>query len=149
MNDESSKADTEPTPFAIRQELVELVSKDLLGPFDGEDEEVQETSVTDRYVLGIIAPKNLIVRRETEDEFSEGTGGSLDEGSTEPSTSQAETTMPSSMGLTFTVEGTVNTVLVTASWGRYERAKPSRGHFAVQGRAAYSEDAARVLDREE
>ena len=121
MNDVATQASEVRSPFEIRRELVELILKDLLGPFGGDEEELQETWVSDRYVLGMLAPRNRMMSRETEDELADGGSGSVDEGSAEPTTSPAETTMPSSMGLTFTVAGTTKGVSITARWGRYER----------------------------
>jgi hypothetical protein len=46
-----------PTAFAVRQELEEIIYKDLLGPAGGEREEFDEGSVSDRYLVGQLAPQ--------------------------------------------------------------------------------------------
>ena len=46
-----------PTAVRLREELTKLVVADLLGPKGGDEEEVDESRVSDRYVLGMLAPK--------------------------------------------------------------------------------------------
>ena len=46
-----------PAPSAIRDELEKLVLADLHGPAGGPDEELHEASVSDRYLVGMVAPK--------------------------------------------------------------------------------------------
>jgi hypothetical protein len=45
-----------PTAYEIRDELEKAVLADLLGPAGGEEEEVDEDSVSDRYLVGLLAP---------------------------------------------------------------------------------------------
>ena len=58
---------TMPSPAAIRAELLETVSRDLLGPANGPDEEIHERSVRDRYVVGMLAPKHRVLEPETDE----------------------------------------------------------------------------------
>jgi hypothetical protein len=109
------------TPRQIREWLTGLVMKDLYGPFDGETEEVDESRVSDRYLVGMLAPPKQEVPAETDDELAQGGKDSSDEGSAESSKAPTATTFPSSMGLTFTVIEEVESLKVEASWGRYER----------------------------
>ncbi|WLT40711.1 hypothetical protein NON20_26315 (plasmid) [Synechocystis sp. B12] len=46
------------SPNQIRDRLVTMIYKDLLGPSGGEFEEVDEPSLTERYLVGAIAPGN-------------------------------------------------------------------------------------------
>jgi len=46
---------------AIRDELMECVRKDLLGPAGGPKEEVDERRVRDRYLVGMLAPRRQVV----------------------------------------------------------------------------------------
>jgi hypothetical protein len=46
-----------PSPTKIREELEQMVLKDLLGPVGGPEEEIDEPSVRDRYLVGMLAPK--------------------------------------------------------------------------------------------
>jgi hypothetical protein len=47
-----------PNPFEIRRELAELVFRDLHGPASGPEEEVAESTVRDRYLVGMLTPDN-------------------------------------------------------------------------------------------
>jgi len=44
----------------LRQELEDLIRRDLLGPAGGEQEIITEQSVRDRYLLGMLAPLKVI-----------------------------------------------------------------------------------------
>ena len=46
-----------PSAMKIREELEQMVLKDLLGPVGGAEEEIDEPSVWDRYLVGMLAPK--------------------------------------------------------------------------------------------
>jgi hypothetical protein len=46
-----------PSSTKIREELERMVVRDLLGPVGGPEEEVDEPSVRDRYLVGMLAPK--------------------------------------------------------------------------------------------
>jgi len=109
-------------PKKLRDQLQRLVLADLLGPANGPEEEVDETRVSDRYLVGMLAPLKQRVGAETEDELAKGGAGSSEEGSTEPSTTPTDSMFPSSLGLTFTVARDVQSLRLTAHWGRYERA---------------------------
>lgn len=110
------------SPHEIRDELNELVLDDLLGPCDGEDEEVDETRVSDRYLLGMLAPRRQTVAMEEDEELANAGPDAPGEGSSESTTAPAETMFPSSMGLTFTVASGVHSIRVQLDWGRYLRA---------------------------
>lgn len=45
-----------PSQYQIRQELEEAILADLLGPAGGEYEEIDEARVSDRYLVGLLAP---------------------------------------------------------------------------------------------
>lgn len=123
---EQSQADplkvAPPPSHVIRDELQELVMGDLLGPIGGESEEIEgEARVSDRYLLGMLAPRRQAVPQETDEALASGTSESPGEGSSEPTTAPAATMFPSSMGLTFTVDRGIDEILVEARWGRYSR----------------------------
>ena len=44
----------------LRQELEDLIRRDLLGPAGGEQEIITEQSVRNRYLLGMLAPLKVI-----------------------------------------------------------------------------------------
>jgi hypothetical protein len=56
-----------PSPTKIREELEQMVLKDLLGPVGGPEEEIDEPSVRDRYLVGMLRPsgKNSPPRSST------------------------------------------------------------------------------------
>jgi hypothetical protein len=112
-----------PTAVRLREELTKLVVADLLGPKGGDEEEVDESRVSDRYVLGMLAPKRQGQAQEAaqDEELAAAGAGRADDGQTEPSTPPADTMFPSSLGLTFTVAEGVKELSVEASWGRYEK----------------------------
>jgi hypothetical protein len=137
-----------PTPYAIRDELEKAVLADLLGPAGGEEEEVDEDSVSDRYLVGLLAPQQRrisaetvnksIVADEVQDELFREVDcqqpelleelavvgkGTVEEGTTEVSVPPAETMFPSSFGMTFCVSGAAKVLQINAGWGQYKRTK--------------------------
>jgi len=117
---------TPPSHSEIRQELQDLVLKDLLGPASGENEIVAEQTVRDRYILGLLAPKGQTALPDEDDALDEA-GRDTEEGPTEPGTIRNHTMLPSSLGLTFTVDAEAGgasgaaELQIRARWGRYER----------------------------
>ena len=65
------------SPINIRQELLDIVLKDLRGPAEGPEEIIKEQTVRDRYVLGLLAPKGQtpLPAEEDEDIASDGMDG--------------------------------------------------------------------------
>ncbi len=114
-----------PTPYQIRAELEQAVLDDLLGPAGGAEEEVDEDSVSDRYLVGLLAPQYRQVssqeQPEQQDELAIADKGNAEEGSTEASVPPAETMSPSSFGMTFCVSSAAQTLEITAQWGKYKR----------------------------
>ena len=111
-----------PGPVALREEFLDLIGRDLLGPCNGPDEEVDESRVTDRYLLGMLAPKNAEVNPEDDESFEEGTTKSnSDDGEADPVPNRAGSMLPSSIGMSFVVEAGVESLEIEGAWGRYER----------------------------
>jgi len=111
-----------PTPAAIREEIEALVLKDLLGPAGGPHEEVDEDRVSDRYLVGMLAPKNEErIAREGDDDLAAGCGDDGEDGHAESTATVGDSMFPSSLGFTFTVDAEVKALRLTARWGRYER----------------------------
>ena len=111
----------EKSQFELREMLIDMVMRDLLGPAGGPDEEVAESRVRERYLLGMLAPKQISVNQEELDEIAEAGTDSYDEGKTDTGTVHANTFFPSSMGMTFSVSGESEKIKVIARWGRYDR----------------------------
>jgi hypothetical protein len=110
-----------PPPAALRAALEQVVIADLLGPAAGSEEEVDETRVSDRYLVGLLAPRKRRVEPEEFDDLGVERAPSPEDGTTDGGTLPAPTLSPSSMGLSFTVAGGTRALRVTLRWGRYER----------------------------
>jgi hypothetical protein len=135
---------------AYVRELLELATRDdLLGPANGPDELVVDMSVRDRYLVGKLAPRTPGDARtgtevepaaalDEEDDSAQEKEAPLHEpgaefnrasGRVEPEedaldeidTTNNQSLVPSSMGLTFCVGPDVETLAVTARWGSYAR----------------------------
>ena len=112
-----------PAPAAIRAELERLVILDLLGPAGGPEEEIAESGVRDRYLVGMLAPRQQQIGPEQQDDIDPVGEDAPDDGPIDRGATQAPSMFPSSFGLTFTVAGDAQALQVTASWGRYDRIK--------------------------
>ncbi|MEI8165195.1 MAG: hypothetical protein WCG26_02415, partial [Chloroflexales bacterium] len=112
-----------PAPAAIRAELERLVILDLLGPAGGPEEEIAESGVRDRYLVGMLAPRQQQIGPEQQDDIDPVGEDAPDDGPIDRGATQAPSMFPSSFGLTFTVDGDAQALQVTASWGRYDRIK--------------------------
>ena len=73
-------AASSPSPTALRAELEDLVVRELLGPAGGPDEEVDESRVSDRYLVGILAPRRTIVRAAESDSLASDGAGTVEDG---------------------------------------------------------------------
>ena len=127
-----------PTPFALREEYMELLRRDLLGPADGPEEELppREKRVRTRYLLGMLAPGGIADPgtdagrdEEAEAESAEvagerlGTAGadSPADGATDEQAALVDSLMPSSAGFSFMVAEEETAFAVRVGWGRYTR----------------------------
>ena len=65
-----------PSATQIRQELQDLILRDLLGPAGGDEEIIDESYVRDRYILGLLAPRGQSIIPEEEEDlaFTDGDG---------------------------------------------------------------------------
>ena len=140
--------ETIPSPLVLRDMLEEMAVKELQGPVQGDEEEVSER-IRDRYLVGILAPRqraedmplplfdkpaappaedddNLEGDFPPGDELAiEGVGrGNLsgDDGPTELSAPMSKAVFPSSLGLSFCVPLDVTALKVTPRWGHYDKA---------------------------
>lgn len=140
--------DLDGTSFSVRENLADILGRELLGPIHG-PEEVLPFSPRSQYLIGHIAPVKLTgaAIRPEDDEASLERGHLVeartdDEAPTEqrgvPAVSADETEadaedddpddrtpkqglmIPASMGLRFQVPADLDAFTVTASWGTYE-----------------------------
>jgi hypothetical protein len=112
----------DPADFAVfpgetvRERLVAAMRFDLLGPEEA-DEVLQQSPAT-RYLVGMLAPQGT-PPDPTEDE-SMDTADDAGDGA-DPPPAAAFSLTPSSIGLSFVVAPGTDSLVVTASWGEYEK----------------------------
>ena len=112
-----------PRPTEVRAELEDLVIKDLLGPAAGPDEEVDETRVSDRYLIGQLAPRRSVVRAAESDSLASDGAGTVEDGAADDLALPMDSLAPAAIGLTCTVDGGCKQLSVMPRWGRYAREK--------------------------
>ena len=132
----------------VRAELEEFLERDLVGPWDGPDEELHaQTKPSDRYLLGVLAARHPTTTMTPESAQSKPDDPYMDEisllepvdateflepaelGSDNEATTERPTEISvgersmaaSALGLVCTVPIGVEALHVEASWGRYER----------------------------
>ncbi len=110
-----------PSQVELRAELERKVTLDLLGPAGGPHEEVPDSNVRDRYLVGILAPKGQAIEPELETEVSIESDTRTDDGASDSPAAVRHSMWPSSIGLTFSVAQDIDNLEVTASWGAYKR----------------------------
>jgi hypothetical protein len=140
----------------VRAALESFLERDLLGPWDGPQEELPPGVIpAERYLLGRLVPRSGMPSADAaqptelvepaveveEVEFTEPElldrevildaedGADVESQAATRSGSMAA----SSLGVTFMLPADVDAVAVTAQWGRYERV-PSERHETEQGR---------------
>tara|TARA_Y100001937_G_scaffold128230_1_gene203174 strand:+ start:12748 stop:16221 length:3474 start_codon:yes stop_codon:yes gene_type:complete len=107
----------------IRSELLRLVMEDLMGPKDGPEEEVPENRIPDRYIVGRLAPLHLRIDPGETDDLEEQDQLDGDDDGEETDAPLHASLFPSSVGLSFTVDGAETSFCALARWGQYERGK--------------------------
>src|ERR1022692_4389174 len=114
-----------PAPAAIRDELTDMVIRDLLGPAGGPEEELGqfEDHVYGRYLVGMLAPQDSEIPGGELDELAVGDGDEGEEGSEDVGVPAGSTYFPSSMGMSFVVASDTKEIVVEAEWGQYLRIK--------------------------
>lgn len=132
----------------IRELLQLAVMDDLLGPAGGPHERIVDMGVRDRYLVGKLAPREAAQggiegldgplanddaeeptepqapgRHEPGAEFGAVTGRVEPESdsSDEIDAASNQSLVPSSLGMTFCVDGDAHLIEIEACWGRYER----------------------------
>jgi hypothetical protein len=116
-----------PSAAKIRDELEELVRRDLHGPLGGEFEEFDERP-TDRYLLGRLAPDGTVIEPDEQDETADSDAGDLGEDHPEPTAPNIVSLAPSALGCTVYVAGDTQELGVAAEWARYDRVHSADEH---------------------
>jgi Helicase conserved C-terminal domain len=137
--------DLDGSSYAVRENLADILQRELLGPIHG-PEEMLPFSPRTQYLVGHIAPVKLVGRAtaspsdsdgrdlievRTEDDAASEVRGvpayPADEAEAEAEDDDVEDRapkqglmIPASMGLRFQVPGELDAFRVIASWGRYE-----------------------------
>jgi hypothetical protein len=127
------------TPHAIRDELTAMIVNDLLGPAGGPEEELhqREDRVTNRYLVGMLAPKATPVEAEEQDALGTDEQDDAEVGATDLSTPPAATFFPNSIGLSFVVESGTSEIRLQAEWGRYRKIPSTTQVNPKNGNAAH------------
>lgn len=124
-----------PTPLQVREQFVDMITRELLGPAGGSEERVYEQNIRERYAVGLIAPANATALEDPEDEqgpLATDEPDTSEEGyadqelpnfeTAEVSYSTEKTSLiPSSVGMTFGVNKDTEALKITVRWGYYER----------------------------
>lgn len=116
--------------YTLRQEFLDLVRRDLLGPAAGDREVVTESNVHDRYLLGMLAPLKQPDEQEPGlfDKLDADGEESPEEGAPEPAAPLARTLFPSSFGMSFSLDLSAESFTIEARWGQYLREKDAGGN---------------------
>jgi len=134
--------------YDVRAQFEDLLERDLLGPWDGPTEELLPgTSPGERYLLGRLVPRrpdtaepvtgegeddDVENRPELVEEVGLDLGDDVDGEAAPIAAIRTRAMAASSLGLAFTVPVDVDRIVVTASWGRYERG-PSESQMTDTG----------------
>src|SRR5690349_16425287 len=127
-----------PSPGDLRDEFLDMLRLDWLGPAGGDDETLYEKTIRDRYLLGMLAPKHKAKAGDAQpDEEPETTnpedepgeelaiGGIDDEqGEASPPVPEVGDTaafLPSSLGITVALAHDADFLIAEVSYGRYVR----------------------------
>ena len=112
----------------VRDELGELIERDLLGPWDGETEQFAPNAggPRERYLVGMLGPKHdptsTLAQADEVPDTEDGVRGDGEAELPDVLTPQSLGRIwASSMGLSFAVPGDVNVLAVTAAWGQYTK----------------------------
>ncbi|MBM7568079.1 DISARM system helicase DrmA [Paenibacillus sacheonensis] len=104
------------TMVSIRNELIERMNLELVGP-NYNEEELNE-SPTQRYLTGIIWPMGSQVEEEDDEEVVTEEEGE-ESGAPERTAPLMQAMKPSSIGLSFVVENGVRQLDMEVNWGQY------------------------------
>jgi hypothetical protein len=113
--------------YQVRDELADYLRRDLLGPWDGPEEQFRPKArgPRDRYLVGALGPRfNPRSTLEASDRMPDDLGADTDPEDGELpeqfSVQNAGRLWASSMGMSFTVPADLPVLAVTAGWGHYD-----------------------------
>ncbi len=121
----------------MRNTLLHQIHLELHGPAGGPAEEVDESNIINRYVLGLVAPRKhanaemellfeeqptaLAVADEGRDDAIDCVAPEGDDGRSDAAAPLRDSLTPSSIGFSCGVDAAAGALRVTAHWGSYER----------------------------
>lgn len=112
--------------FEVRDELQEIVRRDLLGPWGPDDEKFAPKAMgpRERYLVGMLGPKrsprSALERADEAPDTEDGVQGGGEAELPEVTSSQSLGRIwASSMGLSCAVKADVDVIVATIGWGRY------------------------------
>src|SRR5258708_36743552 len=105
--------------------MTKMGISDLRGPAGGleEDLDQRDDNVYQRYLIGMLATKDLELAGEEMDELATDESEDGEEGTAESGVPAGSTYFPSSMGMSFVVDGDTKEIAIDTEWGRYLRIK--------------------------
>ena len=103
----------------LREDLLVAIRGELLGPAEGDEEELI-LRPTDRYLVGRMAPAGILDPSEN-DGLPDDPLPSPEEEGDDNGNLRSESLTPSSIGMTFAVDGEAESITVHPGWGQYER----------------------------
>lgn len=116
----------------VREEFHRLMREDLIGPKDGEDEELWtrvEPRPSNRYILGVLAPKNT--RPPIEDLMQQPDGNesgeATEQGDHDETPLPADSMLSTSIGFTCCVDADTEALTARFSWAVYRRQQSEKG----------------------
>ncbi len=116
------------TSYQVRDELEDLIGRDLLGPWDGEQEEFRPGAMgpRERYLVGMLGPKQRPRTEKRDSSEVHDVDAAVQGDGSEAELPEVVTPQnlgkmwASSMGLSFAVAEGTDALSVTAEWGRYD-----------------------------
>ncbi len=113
------------SPWEIRGEFERLVLGDIHGPAFGPEEVLPNDPVRDRYLVGMLAPREVRVDPAQVDDDGQVSGEPEGDGEGSPRIGESGY-FPSSLGLSFAVDGATHEIGVKAEWGHYRKERMLR-----------------------
>lgn len=111
----------------VRQQVIEMIRKDLLGPMD--ENEILNQNPRFEYLVGMLAPQvadNNVDSNEQEVDGDASFEGDADYTSGEEDDNEPIATnrfkIPSSIGISFYIESSTKELIVDVTWGDYSKA---------------------------
>jgi hypothetical protein len=136
------------TAYDVRQAVINRLRQDLIGPY--EEAEVIQERPSDRYLSGILFPRQMRIGADEDEELAADRGDD-ESGGEDEAVPLANCLKPASMGLSFALnakDGSEPSIEIEISAARYERVasddESARARRRVRSRSMASEGAEAV-----